>query len=95
MGMKRFRGGIYTGQFTEDLRDGHGKYQWNKKGQVYEGDWYLGQRTGKGYLRCADGSTYDGSFVNGKRHGRGIYTNVKGDVYDGEWKDDKKFGEGA
>ena len=71
---------LYKGGLTNtlDRRDhhrtphGHGTFYAGSKVR-YEGEWFYGQRHGKGILRCPDGSVYSGRFRHGERHGIGVW----------------------
>ena len=66
-----------------------------KNGDIYEGDFRNGKRTGKGIFYWKDGNVYKGDFVNGKRSGKGILRFVDGYVYEGEFLDGKRSGKGV
>ena len=61
---------------------------------VYEGQWWNGQRYGKGRLIWADGTVYEGDFM-GRRSGKGTLISPQGDKYTGDWKDSEMHGEGV
>ena len=65
-------------------------------GDVYEGDWVRGERTGKGILKIAkDNNTYSGSFKNNKFEGYGVYKWADGDSYEGNFKNNLQEGGGT
>ena len=53
-------------------------------GDVYEGDFIDGAKSGKGVETLDNGMTYKGSFVDGFRQGQGILTWSNGDKYEGD-----------
>lgn len=63
-------------------------------GSKYEGEWYMGKRTGRGKMMYADGDVYEGEWVDDKRAGLGVLTLSSGDHYEGHWHNDKKEGPG-
>eukprot|EP01065_Artemidia_motanka_P028067 TRINITY_DN33289_c0_g1_i1.p1 TRINITY_DN33289_c0_g1~~TRINITY_DN33289_c0_g1_i1.p1 ORF type:complete len:421 (+),score=118.30 TRINITY_DN33289_c0_g1_i1:542-1804(+) len=75
------------------MRHGHGTYR-ALNGDVYEGDWVDGKKTGKGVMKYVGGDVYEGDFVEGRRDGTGRYTFGGGDVYEGHWESDRKQGQG-
>ena len=88
-------GDSYNGQFQNWLFHGNGTYIWGD-GESYEGEWYEGQRQGKGkYIHIGDGSVYEGEFFNNKEEGNGkkIWKNGA-QTYEGEWKNGQIHGTG-
>lgn len=83
----------YFGEWDNDEPHGKGKLDfWNYDDSdwhpAYEGDFFHGNRTGKGKREYFIGDTYEGDWVNGVRHGHGTYKfTAAGIVYDGEWQD--------
>ena len=63
-------------------------------GDVYHGDWAMGNWHGKGLLKYTDGEIYMGEFVYNERRGKGKCKWPSGIVYDGEWAEDTLNGEG-
>ena len=53
--------------------------------RLYEGEFHLDQKTGKGYELLPNEAFYKGTFLNGKPHGKGTYQWPNGEIYDGEW----------
>lgn len=64
-------------------------------GQIYNGEWLDGKRSGLGVHTLPCGSRYEGSYLNDKKHGNGVYEWFDGDTYNGEWKDGKMHGTGV
>jgi hypothetical protein len=63
-------------------------------GDVYDGDFINGFRSGKGKFYWANGNIYEGDFIDNKRNGKGKFTWVNGDVYEGNFIDGKITGNG-
>ena len=61
---------------------------------IYNGQWKLGKRHGRGKQVWSDGSQYEGYWFNDMANIRGRLIHVDGDVYEGEWLDDKAHGKG-
>ena len=58
-------------------------------GDVYEGMWYMGKRSGYGVLTKRCGDHFEGHWVNDKREGQGSYFFCeKNKIFVGEWVDD-------
>ena len=58
-------------------------------GDVYEGMWYMGKRSGYGVLTKRIGDHFEGHWVNDKRQGQGSYFFCeKNKIFVGEWVDD-------
>ena len=93
-GSKRFPDGtVYTGEFANGLREGHGRYR-SSLGAVFEGEWRAGVRCGRGMERYPIGNVYEGQFVGDKREGLGTMWYPGGDTYEGFYKAGKKEGRG-
>jgi hypothetical protein len=84
----------YIGEIWDGWRHGVGKYDYDKDGSMYFGEWVLGTRHGKGLFIWHDGERYEGEWVFGKMHGKGKYFYLNGDYYEGEWITDFKQGHG-
>ncbi len=54
-------------------------------GDVYNGFWCDGKRSGKGIYRTNSNYEYKGTFFNNKKHGYGLLTFPDGSFYNGEW----------
>ncbi|KAH9608061.1 hypothetical protein KSS87_019456 [Heliosperma pusillum] len=87
-------GDLYTGEWVDNLPNGHGKYLWND-GCMYVGEWYKGKTMGKGRFSWPSGATYEGDFNNGFMDGKGTYTGPQGDSYRGFWVMNLKHGNGT
>ena len=64
-------------------------------GAVYEGQWRLGIKSGRGRMTYANGEVYDGMWLDNSRNGRGTYRYANGDVFTGRWSGGVKEGAGA
>jgi hypothetical protein len=87
-------GDVFYGQHKQFIREGLGKMV-TLKGTVYEGNWELDRKNGKGRLIDGlNGDIFIGEFQDGKKQGRGlIYHKSTEEIYDGEWSADNKNGE--
>ena len=62
-GVKRFKDAIFRGEIDEsNKRNGKGVIVYKNGGRVYEGDWYMDKRQGRGYEMFANGNIYQGEF---------------------------------
>jgi len=84
----------YEGEFANDTKHGNGKIYYNNNGDYYEGQFYNGVITGKGFYRWKNQHTYYGDFVCGKMHGKGLYKWTDGNQYEGEYINNIKEGQG-
>lgn len=58
-------------------------------GDMYEGSFVRGVKSGRGKFVWADGDTYEGCFVGGKRHDeKGKLTLVEGSSFEGIFRRD-------
>jgi hypothetical protein len=62
---------------------------------LYDGDWVLDKRTGRGHCTIRGRETYTGAWLDNKFHGQGKYADADGNVYDGEWAHGRKDGAGT
>lgn len=65
-------------------------------GEVYKGDWHVGQRSGRGEMIYGTDKTnrYIGSWMNSKKHGPGTFYFGNGDIFVGEWSRGNMHGRG-
>lgn len=61
-------------------------------GAIYQGEWLMSQRDGKGFQEWPDGSRYVGEWKYDKANGYGKLFHADGDVYEGMWVEDKAHG---
>lgn len=87
------RGGLYSGQWAGNYRDGMGLMKW-PSGAKYIGEFRSGTISGQGTLTTPNGVTYKGDFMNDVAHHQGLCYNKAGVYYIGGWKDAKKHGDG-
>jgi hypothetical protein len=86
---------IYTLQNSQYTGNLPCKYYY-PDGNVYDGDWVDGDRTGKGTFTWKDGSWYTGDFVDSKMTGKGErYYASYGTRYVGDFVDGKRHGYGT
>ncbi|KNC48583.1 testis-specific A2 protein [Thecamonas trahens ATCC 50062] len=76
------------GRATLPHNDGSGLFD------VYEGEYYEGERHGRGQYTYANGARYEGEYVKGRKHGEGTFFYPDGAVYVGEWENDAREGRG-
>lgn len=68
----------------------------DEAGQVYEGGWEKGERTGHGTCVYSNGHMYEGNWRRGKEHGQGhLMTGDRKTIYKGDWVDGKLCGKGT
>ena len=84
----------YEGEFVNDMKHGNGKIFYYNNGDYYEGQFYNGLITGKGFYKWKNQHTYFGDFVCGKMHGKGLYKWTDGNQYEGEYINNIKEGQG-
>ena len=61
---------------------------------IYRGEFFCGERYGKGSMSYKNGDYYDGKWDRDQRHGLGYLITENGDSYEGEWEGDMKHGVG-
>ncbi|XP_028553432.1 phosphatidylinositol 4-phosphate 5-kinase 6 isoform X1 [Dendrobium catenatum] len=86
-------GDFYTGQWSDGVPHGLGKYLWTD-GCMYEGEWWHGRTMGRGKFSWPSGATYEGLFKSGFMDGYGTYTGACGQTYRGSWSLNLKHGQG-
>lgn len=93
-------GDVYSGNYKDDKRHGHGDMLWAPSGNYpvrrrYVGDYIKGQRHGHGQMTFPNGDVYTGDWKKGRRTGRGLYLFAQsGNRYKGEYVDGVKQGQG-
>ena len=70
-----------------------GKYIW-ADGDVYEGGYIDGIKTGKGKYTWPNGNVYEGDWIDDARTGKGKFIWADGDVYEGDFVDGNRTGKG-
>ena len=58
-------------------------------GDLYEGNWVVDKKKGKGFYYYKDGRRYEGNFENDKKNGEGIIYHVDGTKEVGEFSEGK------
>ena len=58
-----------------------------KDNSIYEGDYLMGRKDGKGKFTFPSGNVYDGYWIDGKQHGAGtLYSKDEKILKKGLWK---------
>ena len=85
---------VYEGAFNADgMYEGVGRHT-DIFGNVYEGDFRVGERSGDGTVITPEGEKYTGEFRGGAPDGYGVYLGKKGEVYTGNFKEGEYDGYG-
>ncbi|KAG6618310.1 Radial spoke head 10 B [Phytophthora cinnamomi] len=85
----------YVGEVCDGVPHGQGESHHHASGEVYEGSWVTGRRSGHGVATLRDGSIYRGEWRNGRRNGFGIFDDARTRVhYDGKWVGGVRCGRG-
>lgn len=94
-GKYTFSGGVYEGEWANDVFHGHGKLTASDNSYTYEGDFADALFHGHGRMTWANGYIYDGDWQLGKRAGQGklIFPNGKSS-YTGSFVDGRFHGMG-
>lgn len=87
-------GGVYAGEWGNDMRNGQGILTW-PDGNQYEGGFVEDVITGYGVYTWSNGNRYEGEWVNGTINGSGVYTWQSGARFEGEWVDGSINGPGV
>jgi hypothetical protein len=93
---RRIGNATFTGwlRLEDMLPDGEGTMRY-PNGDIYTGDWSIGERIGVGTLLYRNGDIYEGEWRNGLRHGYGNYTWNDGRRYEGYYRDNLRHGIGT
>ena len=96
--MKYLDGSVYTGNWVDGVRQGHGKMTYDNG--TYDGEWLNDKKNGEGKYTWNDGRIYEGGYLDDVRSGCGTFygwedltRGYKGTYY-GESKNDKFNGSG-
>ena len=83
--------GLYNGEVSSvsGLPHGQGHMQWHYTGNVYDGEWRNGYRTGYGRMIYDNGDSFEGWFRKDQKCGRGTYQWKGGRQYEGLYVDDR------
>ena len=57
-------------------------------GDIYNGDWYGGEKCGVGFMQYTNGDIYQGRWLNDRRQGKGRYVWASGEEFLGEFAED-------
>ncbi|KAK1944641.1 Radial spoke head 10 B [Phytophthora citrophthora] len=86
----------YVGEVCDGVPHGQGESHHAASGEVYEGGWITGRRSGHGLATLRDGSVYRGEWRNGRRNGHGVFDDVRTRArYDGKWVGGVRCGRGV
>ncbi|XP_075239226.1 radial spoke head 10 homolog B-like isoform X2 [Convolutriloba macropyga] len=91
------RGLCYTGQWYKGKRHGEGVLYYDSSQQsLYEGEWFLNMKNGRGFRRYASGNVYQGMWYRDRRHGYGRmqWLDNNNAVYEGDWENGLQHGYG-
>ena len=85
----------YFGDWEDDKISGKGIR--HLISSTYEGDWFKGQKHGRGTLQFHDefGERYEGDWKNDQRVGYGRISWSNGAAYEGDWKNGMMTGKGT
>lgn len=65
-----------------------GNFVFNYTSAIFEGQFYQGNKSGKGKMQYPSGNYYDGDFLMDKKEGYGVmFWLNSNEKYYGEWKD--------
>jgi len=84
---------IYEGEFSNNMFNGYGVYDWSKK-RKYSGEWKDGKMHGNGTFEWKDGRVYIGSFKEDLKEGFGEFKWNDGRIWKGDWMKGLKNGIG-
>ncbi|POM80499.1 Radial spoke head protein, partial [Phytophthora palmivora] len=86
----------YEGEVRDNVPHGKGVSHHEISGEVYEGSWVAGHRSGHGVSTLRDGSVYRGEWRSGRRNGFGVFDDVRTRArYDGKWVGGSRCGHGV
>ncbi|OWZ17783.1 LOW QUALITY PROTEIN: hypothetical protein PHMEG_0008235 [Phytophthora megakarya] len=86
----------YVGEVRDGVPHGQGESHHHISGEVYEGGWLAGRRSGHGVSTLRDGSVYRGEWRSGRRNGFGVFEDVRTRArYDGKWVGGVRCGHGV
>lgn len=86
---------VYRGEMDSFGRP-HGKgSKQHSNGDVYDGNWFNGTRSGDGLMLYSNDDVYRGRFEKDNFHGRGVLWSADGCEYNGQWDQGVKSGTGS
>jgi len=88
----------YSGNYSEDFREGFGVLSKcldyiPSACDIYKGYWHLDKRHGYGNLTFANGDFFVGTFKEDQQDGHGVFTAASGTIYTGSWQAGRKNGQ--
>jgi hypothetical protein len=83
----------YEGDFKNDYFHGNGIL--SNSEEIYEGDFFEGEKSGKGKTFHKKGEIYIGEMKNDMRNGKGILYKKNGEFFEGNFENGIKKGEGT
>ena len=87
--------GNFSGNFSNDKKNGEGKMIYSLSGDIYEGNYKEDLFDGEGhYIYKMSGQEYRGEYKKGLMHGNGLYEWSEGEYYKGSFVNGKKEGNG-
>eukprot|EP01088_Endostelium_zonatum_P006125 TRINITY_DN1822_c0_g2_i1.p1 TRINITY_DN1822_c0_g2~~TRINITY_DN1822_c0_g2_i1.p1 ORF type:complete len:929 (-),score=281.68 TRINITY_DN1822_c0_g2_i1:389-3175(-) len=72
----------------------HGKGVYELFGNVYDGNWDNGMKSGSGTMYYNTGDVYYGEWMNDRQQGNGKLEYYDGSFYEGDWKNGSRHGNG-
>ena len=90
-------GSVYHGEwkYGEIWGEGRGSMPSADGSSKYVGQWYNGQRQGRGTMVSSSGDEYAGEFFDDLFHGFGKFVAANGDEYEGTWIKGEMTGKGT
>ena len=83
-------GGVYVGEYKNNVRHGKGTFTYKQSGFKYIGSWKNDKKNGKGTeIWSKSGDKFTGLYKDGKRHGQGVETFKNGKTIKGIWNNGK------
>lgn len=76
------------------MKDGFGTFKYVNLSEIYEGEFKMDKKNGKGSYLYKDGTKYVGHFVNELKEGDAEVSYCDGSCFKGQFKNSKKNGKG-
>jgi hypothetical protein len=83
----------YDGDFKNDKL--HGRGHLINNGEIYEGDFFEGIKSGYGKIYYKNGEKFEGQMRDNKRNGTGNLYKKNGEIFEGIFENDLRKGEGT
>lgn len=93
--IKYDNGDLYVGELDNCYREGNGTMSYYATGDIYEGEFYQNDISGKGVFKYSNGDVYVGEFLNSQKHGSGEFIYANGNRYTGTYENDVRVGKGV